>query len=138
VNGLDLCKAIRNHPDWSALPIIFLTAYSEANLIQQVFAIGADDFVNKPVVGPEIISRISNLMERQQVQRLKAAERHRLDDNQAKSTVQDQIQVALVAIDRSLHSLQDQAVIQDRASLQMLQEACEQVDRLQKLLLKDN
>jgi hypothetical protein len=46
--------------------------------------------------------------------------------------------VALVAIDRSLHSLQDQAVTQDRASLQMLQEACEQVDRLQKLLLKDN
>jgi DNA-binding response OmpR family regulator len=138
INGLDLCKAIRNHPDWSALPIIFLTAYSEANLIQQVFAIGADDFVNKPVVGPEIISRISNLMERQQVQRLKAAERHRLDNNQAKSSVQHQIQVALAAIDHSLHSLQDHQVIQDQASLQMLQEACEQVDRLQKLLLKDN
>ncbi len=138
LNGLDLCKAIRNHPDWSTLPIIFLTAYSEANLIQQVFAIGADDFVNKPVVGPEIISRISNLMERQQVQRLKAAERHRLDDHQTKSTVQDQIQVALAAIDHSLHSLQDQAVIQDQASIQILKAACEQVDRLQKLLLKDN
>jgi hypothetical protein len=37
-----------------------------------------------------------------------------------------------------LHSLQDHQVIQDQASLQMLQEACEQVDRLQKLLLKDN
>jgi DNA-binding response OmpR family regulator len=138
VNGLDLCKAIRHHPDWSGLPIIFLTAYSEATLIQQVFAIGADDFVNKPVVGPEIISRISNLMERQQVQRLKAAERQRLDDHQAKSSVQAQIQLALSAIDHSLHSLQDQAVIQDQASLQMLQEACEQVDRLQKLLLRDN
>jgi DNA-binding response OmpR family regulator len=138
VNGLDVCKAIRNHPDWSGLPIIFLTAYSEAKLIQQVFAIGADDFVNKPVVGPEIISRITNVMERQQVQRLKAAERHRLDNNQAKSSVQDQIQVALGAIDQSLHSLQNQAVIQDHASLQMLQEACEQVSRLQKLLLKDN
>jgi DNA-binding response OmpR family regulator len=138
INGLDLCKAIRHHPDWSGLPIIFLTAYSEANLIQQVFAIGADDFVNKPVVGPEIISRITNLMERQQVQRLKAAERHRLDNNQAKSCVQEKIQVALAAIDHSLHSLQDHQVIQDQASLQMLQEACEQVDRLQKLLLKDN
>jgi DNA-binding response OmpR family regulator len=138
ISGLELCKSIRNHEVWSDLPIIFLTAYSESNLIQQVFAIGADDFVNKPVVGPEIISRISNLMERQQVQRLKAVERHRLDDNQVKFSVQAQIQVALTTIDHSLHSLQDQAVIQDQASLQMLQEACEQVDRLQKLLLKDN
>jgi DNA-binding response OmpR family regulator len=137
VNGLDLCKAIRNHPDWSALPIIFLTAYSEANLIQQVFSIGADDFVNKPVVGPEIISRISNLMERQQVQRLKAAERHRLDNNQAKFSIQDQIQLALAAIDQSLHSLQDHTS-PDQASHQLLQQTCEQVDLLQKLLLKDN
>jgi DNA-binding response OmpR family regulator len=138
VSGIDLCKSIRNHEVWSYLPIIFLTAYSESNLIQQVFTIGADDFVNKPVVGPEIISRITNVMERQQVQRLKAAERHRLDDNQAKYSVQDQIQVALAAIDQSLHSLQDHQVIQDQASLQMLQQTCEQVDRLQKLLLKDN
>ncbi len=135
MNGLDLCQAIRNHPDWSALPIIFLTAYSEASLIQQVFAIGANDFVNKPIVGPEIISRIGNLMERQQVQRLKAAERHRLDDHQAKSLVQDQIQVALAAIDHALQSLQEHQA-QDQASLQMLQQAGEQVDRLQKLFLK--
>jgi DNA-binding response OmpR family regulator len=135
VSGLEICQSIRSHEAWSDLPIIFLTAYSESNLIQQVFAIGANDFVNKPVVGPEIIARISNLMERQQVQKLKAAERQRLDDNQAKSPVQNQIQMALTAIDHSLHSLQDQAVIQDRASVQMLKEACEQVDRLQKLLL---
>ncbi len=138
MSGLDLCKAIRNHSDWSALPIIFLTAYLEANLIRQVFAIGANDFVNKPVAGPEIISRITNLMERQQVQRLKAAERQRRNDNHAKSTIQDQVQMALAAINHSLHSLQDQAIIQDQASLEMLQEAYEQVNQLQKLLLKDN
>jgi DNA-binding response OmpR family regulator len=134
VSGLELCKSIRNHEVWSDLPIIFLTAYSEANLIQQVFAIGADDFVNKPVVGPEMISRITNVMERQQVQRLKAAERHRLDDHQAKSSVQNQIQVVLTAIDKSLHSLQDYTS-PDQASHQLLQQICDQVDRLQKLLL---
>jgi DNA-binding response OmpR family regulator len=134
VSGLELCTSIRNHEAWSDLPIIFLTAYSESNLIQQVFAIGADDFVNKPVVGPEIISRITNVMERQQVQRLKAAERHRLDDYQAKSSVQNQIQVVLEAIDKSLHSLQDYTS-PDQASRQLLQQTCEQVDRLQKLLM---
>jgi DNA-binding response OmpR family regulator len=39
-------------------------------LIQQVFAIGADDFVTKPVIGSEIIARITNLMERQQLKKL--------------------------------------------------------------------
>ncbi len=138
VNGLDLCKAIRNHPDWSALPIIFLTVYSEATLIQKVFDIGANDFVNKPVVGPEIISRITNLMERQQVQRLKAAERQRLDDNQAESLVQNQIQMALTVISQSLQSLRQQDSSQDQTSLQILEQACEQVDKLQQLVLKNS
>jgi DNA-binding response OmpR family regulator len=75
VNGLELCQSVRDRSDWSHLPIIFLTARTESSLIQQVFAIGADDFVNKPIVGPEIISRITNLMERPQVKRLRAAER---------------------------------------------------------------
>jgi DNA-binding response OmpR family regulator len=138
VNGLDLCKSVRQQADWSHLPIIFLTARVEPNLIQEVFSIGADDFVTKPVVGPEIISRITNLMERQQVQKLKVAERQRVDTNHAKLLVDNQIQAALLEINRSLDSLKDYIVSQDPASQQLLQQACEQVDRLQKLLLKDS
>jgi DNA-binding response OmpR family regulator len=95
VSGLDLCQSIRDRAEWSSLPIIFLTAHTEPTLIQQVFAIGADDFVTKPVVGPEIIARITNLMERQQVKQLKAAERLQLS-NQAK------IQAALMSIEDSI------------------------------------
>jgi DNA-binding response OmpR family regulator len=102
ISGLELCKSIRNHADWSNLPIIFLTAHLEANIIQQVFAIGADDFVTKPVVGPEIISRITNLMERQQVQKLKAAERQRVDQAQAKLVSKKQIQTTLQNIEKAL------------------------------------
>ncbi len=64
IGGLELCQSVRDRVDWSHVPIIFLTARTESSLIQRVFAIGADDFVNKPVVGPKIISRITNLMER--------------------------------------------------------------------------
>jgi DNA-binding response OmpR family regulator len=113
VNGLDLCKAIRNHPDWSALPVIFLTAYSEATLIQQVFAIGADDFVTKPVVGPEIISRITNLMERQQAKKLKAAEWQRVNTTQARASVNDRIQAALLTISKSVNELTEKVAISD-------------------------
>lgn len=78
VSGLDLCQSIRDRSEYANLPIIFLTAHTEASIIQQVFEIGADDFVTKPVIGPEIIARITNLMERQQVQRLKSAPRQRI------------------------------------------------------------
>jgi DNA-binding response OmpR family regulator len=122
INGLDLCKSIRNHADWSGLPIIFLTAHMEPNLIQQVFAIGANDFVTKPVVGPEIISRITNLMERQQIQQLKAAERQRVEAN---PDHQKQIKAALLAITK------DAKKIQTQQSYQIL----EQVDILRQLLL---
>jgi DNA-binding response OmpR family regulator len=70
INGLELCRRVRHHRDWSRLPIIFLTAPHELSLIQEVFAIGTDDFVTKPVVEPEIILRIRHLLERQRLQQI--------------------------------------------------------------------
>ncbi len=138
VNGLDLCKSVREHADWSYLPVIFLTARVEPSLIQEVFSIGANDFVTKPVVGPEIISRITNLMERQQIQKLKVAERQRVEAEQIKLTSQDEITIALIEIERSLQSLQDQAIIKNEESQQLLQQTRKKFDRLHKLLLKTN
>jgi DNA-binding response OmpR family regulator len=102
IDGLELCRSVRDRADWAHLPIIFLTARTEPHLIQQVFAIGADDFINKPVVGPEIIARITNLMERQQVKKLRAAERIRVEPNPTELALQNQIQAALTAIEQSL------------------------------------
>ncbi len=102
VSGLDLCQSIRNRAEWSQLPIIFLTAHTEPSLIRQVFAIGTDDFVTKPVVGPEIITRITNLMERQQVQKLKSEQRERIDRERTKLAIKDKIQATLMAINAAL------------------------------------
>ena len=135
INGLDLCKSVREHADWSYLPVIFLTARVEPSLVQEVFSVGANDFVTKPVVGPEIISRITNLMERQQVQKLKVAERQRVEAEQSRLTSQDEIKIALIEIEHSLHSLQEQAIIQNEESLQLLQQIFEKFDRLHQLLL---
>jgi DNA-binding response OmpR family regulator/HPt (histidine-containing phosphotransfer) domain-containing protein len=60
VNGMEICQVVRNDPHWSELPILFLTVHSDANIINQVFAVGADDFVSKPIVGPELVTRIIN------------------------------------------------------------------------------
>jgi DNA-binding response OmpR family regulator len=66
-NGIELCQVVRNDPDWSDLPILFLSAHTDADTIYQVFTAGADDFVNKPIVGPELIARILNRIDRTQM-----------------------------------------------------------------------
>ena len=64
VNGKELCRVVRNDPRWGELPVVFLTAHVDADRVQEVFAAGADDFVAKPIVGPELAARISNRLER--------------------------------------------------------------------------
>jgi diguanylate cyclase (GGDEF)-like protein len=63
LNGIELCKVVRNDPRWFGIPILFLTMRRDAETVRRVFAAGAEDFVNKPVVGPELLTRINNRLE---------------------------------------------------------------------------
>ncbi len=64
LSGIELCQAVRIDPQWQGLPILFLTAHRDRETIQQVFAIGADDYISKPVVAAELLTRITNRLER--------------------------------------------------------------------------
>lgn len=64
VGGIELCQAIRSDERYWNIPILILTALRDTQTIQQVFAASADDYVNKPVVGPELIARLLNRLER--------------------------------------------------------------------------
>ncbi|MCC3596153.1 response regulator [Microcoleus sp. PH2017_26_ELK_O_A] len=66
-SGIELCLAVRNDLRWSKLPVLFLTAHSESEIVRQMFVAGADDYVNKPIVEPELIARILNRLERTQL-----------------------------------------------------------------------
>lgn len=64
ISGIALCQVVRNDPRWRELPVLFLTVHNNAEILDQVFSAGADDFVNKPIVGPELVKRIINRLER--------------------------------------------------------------------------
>jgi CheY-like chemotaxis protein len=64
LNGIDLCKLIRDHDTWNGLPILFLTAQREPDTVLQLYGSGADDYVAKPFTEPELITRIFNRIER--------------------------------------------------------------------------
>jgi diguanylate cyclase (GGDEF)-like protein len=64
ISGLELCQVVRSDSNWGGLPILFLTAHTDATTIHRVFSVGADDFVSKPIVGPELITRLINRLDR--------------------------------------------------------------------------
>jgi len=64
VSGLALCRAVRNDPRWSQLSVLFLTGVTDADVAEEVFAAGADDYVTKPINHRELVIRISNRLER--------------------------------------------------------------------------
>lgn len=64
LSGIELCRVLRNDARWVEVPVIFLTRRNDAGTIQRVFSAGADDFVAKPIVGPELLTRIFNRLER--------------------------------------------------------------------------
>jgi DNA-binding response OmpR family regulator len=57
-DGLEICKAIRAHPDLAHIPVIFLTARaSETDRIVGL-ELGANDYIIKPFFIRELIARI--------------------------------------------------------------------------------
>jgi DNA-binding response OmpR family regulator len=64
LNGIELCRVLRADPRWGRLPVVFLTARADADTLLRVFAAGADDYLTKPFVGPELSVRIRARLER--------------------------------------------------------------------------
>ena len=64
LSGIELCKIVRNDPRTSSILIIFITAHTDAETMQRVFAAGADDYLRKPIIASELVTRISNRLER--------------------------------------------------------------------------
>lgn len=60
INGIEICKVIRNDLRWRKIPIIFLTAYFDDDIIDQIIAVGANDFIPKSKLELELNHRIIN------------------------------------------------------------------------------
>ncbi|MEQ9370069.1 MAG: response regulator [Coleofasciculus chthonoplastes F3-SA18-01] len=63
-SGIELCQVVRHDLRWSHLPVLFLSAHTEVQTVQQVFTVGADDYIKKPIVEAELITRVLNRLER--------------------------------------------------------------------------
>jgi DNA-binding response OmpR family regulator len=70
LSGIELCEVVRNDSRWSDLPVLFLSVDSDAETVNRVFAAGADDYVSKPILAPELIARVLNRLEHTRTSRV--------------------------------------------------------------------
>ena len=64
INGLELCQLIRSDRRWQFLPVLFLTVHQDQKTQSKAFAIGADDYICKPIIASELANRILNRLQR--------------------------------------------------------------------------
>ena len=72
ISGFELCQVLRNASRWHELPVLFMSGYTDADTIQQVFSVGADDYIRKPIVAPELVARVLGWLERSRTRKLLA------------------------------------------------------------------
>ena len=64
LNGWETIKAIRKNDKISQIPVIMLTSVSDANKQVSGLKFGADDYIVKPFVLPNLLARIEALLRR--------------------------------------------------------------------------
>jgi len=58
IDGVALCRKIKENPAWAEIPIIFVSASDDKNLVVQALETGGVDYVTKPYNKAELISRV--------------------------------------------------------------------------------
>ncbi len=63
MDGREAVAKIRENPAWAKIPVIFLTADTDAETEAECLKAGADDFITKPFVPIVMLTRVSRILE---------------------------------------------------------------------------
>lgn len=62
MDGLEACRKIRDDERFEHLPVIVVTAKTDATDIKAAYTAGATDYIRKPVIPAELVARVSMAM----------------------------------------------------------------------------
>lgn len=60
LSGIEICKRIRSNPDMKDIPVIFLTAKTSPENIEEGLRAGGSDYLTKPINEAELLARTDN------------------------------------------------------------------------------
>lgn len=58
MDGFEVCRRIRENPEWTEIPIIFLSSADDKSLIVRALESGGVDYITKPFNQAELVSRV--------------------------------------------------------------------------------
>lgn len=58
LDGYEVCRRLKEHPELAEIPVIFLTAKSQIEDEEMGFSVGAVDYIMKPISPPILLSRV--------------------------------------------------------------------------------
>ena len=58
IDGFETCRQIKSNPETAAIPIIFITAFSDLDSKVKGFALGGVDYITKPFQEQEMLARV--------------------------------------------------------------------------------
>ena len=98
-SGIDLCRVVRQDPQFGNLPILMVAPHLDTVTVRQVFEVGGDDLIGQPIVGPELVTRVLSRIERSRLRQQIEQMRYR----QALYWDQDNTTDPLTRVANSLH-----------------------------------
>jgi two-component system phosphate regulon response regulator PhoB len=80
VDGLDVCKILKQDPRTAAIPVVMLTAKGEESDIVTGLELGADDYVTKPFSPRVLLARVKAVLRRKSAEAAEEPEVIRIHD----------------------------------------------------------
>ncbi len=78
MNGLDVCRHIRENPLTEYLPVVMMIGVDDIGALEQAYQVGATDFSSKPINGALLAQHIRFILQASQAQRIQAERIHSL------------------------------------------------------------
>ena len=69
LDGFEVCRRLKQDPNLSHIPVMMITSFSERYMdtslaMSQGLTLEAEDFIDKPIVPPELLLRVERLLRR--------------------------------------------------------------------------
>lgn len=60
MGGIEICKFLKAKPETASIPVIFLTASDDKDILVEAYKIGGVDYIKKPFVKEELLARVDS------------------------------------------------------------------------------